>query len=126
MRLLRMAAGAPGKAWRMAQTGALEIDDLVHGLVQGLPRIDEAAMLAVTDGFRGAEGAARFNLILERLADQVRTRASARALAGDARGLDAWADAWELLTRLPRDAEALNLDRADAFWTALSRLRAIA
>jgi len=34
-----------------------------------------------------------------------------------------WARAWESLIALPRDAEAVNLDRADAFFTAIGRLR---
>ena len=31
-----------------------------------------------------------------------------------------------MLIHLPREAEGLNLDRADAFWTALADLRAAA
>jgi len=41
-------------------------------------------------------------------------------------GLDRWALAWETLQRLPREVEAVNLDRADAFFTALAELRAAA
>ncbi len=37
--------------------------------------------------------------------------------------LPPWIDAWDLLTRLPAEAEALNLDRQDAFWTAVAALR---
>ena len=39
------------------------------------------------------------------------------------RALDRWASAWETLQRLPREVEAVNLDRADALFTALSELR---
>ena len=45
--------------------------------------------------------------------------ATGQALAGEGIALDRWAQAWELLTRLPGEAEALNLDRADAFFTAM-------
>ena len=38
-------------------------------------------------------------------------------------GLDRWASAWETLQRLPSEVEALNLDRADALFTALTELR---
>ena len=41
-------------------------------------------------------------------------------------GLDRWASAWETLQRLPREVEGVNLDRGDAFFTALSDLRAAA
>jgi len=34
--------------------------------------------------------------------------------------------AWERLRVLPDQAEGLNLDRADAFWTAMRELRAAA
>ncbi len=34
-----------------------------------------------------------------------------------------WLDAWDQLTNLPGEAEGLNLDRQDAFWTAVGALR---
>jgi DNA polymerase-3 subunit delta' len=37
--------------------------------------------------------------------------------------LDRWAQAWETLQRLPREVEALNLDRTDALFAALTELR---
>jgi DNA polymerase-3 subunit delta' len=51
-----------------------------------------------------------------------------QALAGTGEGydLDRWAEAWETLMRLPREAEAVNLDRADSFWTAIRALKAAA
>jgi DNA polymerase-3 subunit delta' len=44
------------------------------------------------------------------------------AAVGEGR-LDPWAAAWESLQRIPREAESVNLDRADAFFTALQELR---
>ena len=38
---------------------------------------------------------------------------------------DRWAEAWELLSGLPGEVEAINLDRGDAFFTALGRLAAL-
>jgi DNA polymerase-3 subunit delta' len=130
--LLDRAGGAPGRAWRLAASGALEVDRAARDLLAALPRTDDVAMATLAEGFRGAAGAARFDLLMNRLADRVGDMASARALAGEGGGaaqggsLDAWAEAWELLVDLPRAAEAVNLDRADAFFTALSRLRAVA
>ena len=40
--------------------------------------------------------------------------------------VDAWAQAWSVLDRLPREVEALNLDRGEALLAALSDLRAAA
>ncbi len=131
LRLLRMARGAPGRAWRLATQDALAADDTAREMLDRLPRVDEMAMLALSDSFRGAAGAARFDLLFERLADHVHERVSRRAMdggqeAGEGRAQDAWAEIWDLLNTLPRQVEAVNLDRADAFFTALSRLRAIA
>ena len=125
-RLLVMARGAPGRAWALAAAGALAIDEAARGLLDGLPAVDEAAALALADGFRGAEGAERFNLLFDRLADQVHARSAGQAANGAGGGrAAAWAEAWNLLTDLPRQAEGINLDRADAFFTMLTRLKAI-
>ena len=126
-RLARMAHGAPGKALQLAAAKAIEMDDAANEILRGLPKIDEGAVLALTDTFRGAEGAARFELLMERMADQVRIFAT--QVAGDGKnspGLDRWATVWERLTNAPGEAEAVNLDRADVFWSVISDLRAAA
>jgi DNA polymerase-3 subunit delta' len=122
IRLASMARGAPGRAWRLVGAGALEADEAARGLLVSLPNLDPAAMLSLADSFRGPEGADRFALLFERLADQVHEMASAGAIAGEGGGLDAWVEAFEFLNELPRQADSVNLDRADAFYTALSRL----
>lgn len=124
-RLLAMARGAPGRAWRLADAGALAIDDQARELLQTLPKINDSAALLIAEKFRGGEGVERFQMLFDRLADQVRAMAAEQALAGGG-GLDRWAEAHEMLVETPRQAEALNLDRADSFYTALARLRAIA
>ena len=126
--LLNMTGGAPGQAWRLAQTGAAETDAAVRSLLDNLPRTDDRAMLTWVEGFRGAAGAERFNLVFERLAAQMHERASAAALSGESAGhaMDRWVEVWESLVGLRRDVEAVNLDKADAFFTVLSRLRAVA
>lgn len=125
-RLAHLAKGAPGRAMAMAGEGALEADRAAHDILRKLPGIDEAKLLAMTDGFRGSEGQARFNLIIERLADQVREMALTSAAAGERAGLDRWAKAWSRLAALPGEVEAINLDRTDAFFSAISDLRAAA
>jgi DNA polymerase-3 subunit delta' len=125
-RLAHMAGGAPGRALELAAAGALEIDAAASELLERLPGADEAALVALADRFRGGEGVQRFQLLLERLSARVHEAATAAALQGPAPGLDAWASAWRRLEALPREAEALNLDRADAFWSALAELRSAA
>jgi DNA polymerase-3 subunit delta' len=125
-RLLDMARGAPGGAWRLAAEGALEADRLARDLLASLPSPDERAMLAIAEGFRGPAGLPKFQLFFNRLADQVHAMAARRAAEGE-RGLalDRWAEVWDDLVAAPVDAEAINLDRADLFFTTLSRLKAI-
>ena len=125
LRLARMARGAPGRAIALAVAGALGMDEAAHALLRGLPGGDTSSLQALSESFRGAEGAERFQLLFERLADQVRQTAVAGVLDGGAAG-ERWADVWDMLIRLPREVEAVNLDRADAFWTALADLRAAA
>jgi DNA polymerase-3 subunit delta' len=122
LRLSRMSGGAPGRAFSLAAGGALELDDAARDILHALPQVDESLALALADKFRGGEGAQQFSLLFERLAERVHGFAVTRAGEGQGR-LDRWAQAWETLTRLPREAEGLNLDRADALFTALSELR---
>jgi DNA polymerase-3 subunit delta' len=122
IRLARMSGGAPGRAWRLAVAGAVAVDDAARELLRELPQVDEAMALSLADRFRGPEGATQFNLLFERLSERIHAQTLSRA--GEGRGgLDRWAQAWETLQRLPREVDAVNLDRADALFTALSELR---
>lgn len=125
LRLARMSGGAPGRAWALRSEGALEMDDAARALLNGLPELDRTLALSLTERFRGGEGARSFALLTERLAARVHDLVLRRAEEGIG-GLDAWAEAWSALDRLPREVEALNLDRGDALFTALADLRAAA
>ena len=118
---LRMARGAPGRALRLAGSNALEIDEAARELVHKLPDIDRSAALALADTFRGGEGATRFALVMDRIAAALHDAAAREALEGHAVD-DRRAEAWSLVADLPGEADAINLDRADAFFTALERL----
>jgi DNA polymerase-3 subunit delta' len=122
LRLARMAGGAPGRALALAVAGALTVDDAARELLERLPQLDEALALSLADRFRGGEGAAQFSLLFERLGERVHARTAEAAARGQG-GLDRWAQAWETLQRLPREVEALNLDRTDALFAALRELR---
>ena len=122
LRLAKMAGGAPGRAWSLAAGKALDLDDAARALLADLPRVDEAMALSLADRFRGGEGQAQFNLLFDRLAERVHGFTVDRAGQGFGAG-ERWAEAWETLQRLPREVEALNLDRTDALFTALEDLR---
>jgi DNA polymerase-3 subunit delta' len=126
LRLAGMARGAPGRALALAAAQAITLDDAARAILADLPQLDEGLALSLADKFRGGEGGAQFNLLFERLAERVHDQTAGWAEQG-AQGpsgpLDRWAQAWETLQRLPREVEALNLDRTDALFTALIELR---
>ena len=119
------ARGSPGRALALAEGGE-GASDALAALLTRLPQVDEAQLLKMGEGFRGAEGGERFAELLGRLADHLRERLADAASLGDTHGLDAWARAWERLSALPAEAEGLNLDRADALQSLWAELRAAA
>ena len=121
--LLDMAQGAPGGAWRLSEAGALDADRAAAELLDSIARPEVGKVQSLADGFRGAAGAARFSLVVDRLADHVRRRAAAETDPDRAARL---AEAWSALVEAPRRADAINLDRGEVFLNVLSRLRAIA
>ena len=120
-RLAGMAKGAPGQALSLAAQGALDVDHAAREFLAALPQTDDSALLAFADSFRGAEGQDKFQLLFNRLADQIHVMAAAGA--APSRSLDRWSQAWEAVVAAPGEAEALNLDRADVFWATVARLR---
>ena len=122
-RLAAMAKGSPGRALELAEAGALEIDRAALELLRQLPQSDEPALLALAGQLRGQEGARRFELLFERLAEHVKVMVEETAGKPGAGRPEPWLDAWEQLSNLPGEAEGLNLDRQDAFWTAVGALR---
>lgn len=123
--LLRIARGGPGRAVRLAASGALDVDQLARRLVERLPTVDAGDALDFADSFRGSEGAARFALAMDRIAAALHAQATAAALDGRPPP-DRWAEAWSMLGDLVLETEAINLDRSDAFFTAVERLAALA
>ena len=114
LRIAGMARGSPGDALSLATATSLGLDEMARRWVEGGP-VDPAEALSVADGFRGAEGQARFEALMDRLAAAVRDR----ALASEGRGAP-WADLWGRLSDLPERAAAVNLDRADLLAAALA------
>jgi DNA polymerase-3 subunit delta' len=122
-RLAVMAKGAPGRALTLAEGGALELDQAARALLRSLPQGEDSAFLALAHELRGAQGAERFNLLFEQLAEQVKIMIEETAGRPGAGPMEPWIAAWERLTKLPEEVEAVNLDRQDAFWSAVGALR---
>ncbi|MNI31098.1 DNA polymerase III subunit tau [compost metagenome] len=111
----RMAGGSPGAALELASGAMAEVDRLARAWVDG-PVIDRAEQLAVADGFRGAEGQARFEALMDRLIAAVKRRAVESGGREGAR----WAELWGRLSELPDRAAGLNLDKGDVLAGALA------
>ena len=116
-----MAHGAPGRVLTLAAAGALELDDAAAALLasRGGAQADAEA-LRLADRLRGGEGAQTFGLLLDRLSERMHASATG---ASSAAAADAWAGLWRRTSALPGRVEALNLDRADAFWSLLAEVR---
>jgi DNA polymerase-3 subunit delta' len=125
---LRAYAARRGLDWRpgAVSPGDLQAAEASPGFdardwVARLPDLDRRAMLALTDRFRGGEGALAFAGVTQALAQAVRERA-----LREPQQAAAWAAVWRRLDQLPGEVEAVNLDRADALWSVLGDLRAAA
>jgi DNA polymerase-3 subunit delta' len=116
-----MAKGAPGRALTLASGPALELDETAKALVEG-DAPPEAALLALADTFRGQEGQGRFELFFERLGEAIRASVTGPAPPPS---VDAWAGLWSRVVEAPGEAEAINLDRSDVFWSTLGELKAL-
>jgi DNA polymerase-3 subunit delta' len=111
----RMAGGSPGAALELASGAMAEVDRLARAWVDG-PVIDRAEQLAVADGFRGAEGQAHFEALMDRLIAAVKRRAVESGGREGAR----WAELWGRLSEWPDRAAGLNLDKGDVLAGALA------
>lgn len=116
-RIAAMAAGSPGAALALSGGPALEADRLARRWVDG-GGVDRAEQLSIADGFRGAEGPARFDMVMDRLIAAVKARALE---AGTGQGAP-WADLWSRLAELPDRTAGINLDRGDVLAGALADL----
>lgn len=110
-----MAGGSPGVALALSSGAMQEVDALARSWVLGAV-VDRAEQMAVADGFRGAEGQARFEALMDRLIAAVKARAIEAPAGQGAR----WAELWTRLAELPDRTAAINLDRADVLAGALA------
>ena len=123
-RIAGMAAGSPGQALALGSGATLEADQLAQAWVAA-PTVDRAEALAVADKFRGAEGQARFETLMDRLIAAVKVRALEEGGQGAGSGGARWADLWGRLSELPDRTAAINLDRGDVLAGALADLQRV-
>ncbi len=113
--LALMAGGSPGRALRLADQGALEIDATARAVVMG-DAPEDSELLRLADTLRGGEGQQRLELFFDRLAEAARERAEGERP-------ETWGALWDRLNRMPSEAASLNLDRADVLFSALADIR---
>jgi DNA polymerase-3 subunit delta' len=122
-RIAALADGSPGRAAAVTGSDALMLDVLAHRLANDPGSVERSLLIAMAESFRGGEGASRFAMMGERLAAAARARALA---GGPAEASARWSALWDRLTRLAPSVEGVNLDRGDAFWTAVRDIEATA
>lgn len=106
--LIRLAAGAPGAAMRLAEGDGLELAQAADSLIDQAGSPDIAALFALADKLaRVTDGLSIFSGFL---VQALETRIRRRALEGDARGLTHWSSALQLLTTHLAQLDNLHLD----------------
>lgn len=113
------AQGSPGQALALAGETTSELDRIARRWVAEGPR-DAAEPIAFADGFRRGDGAAKFDLLFDRMRAAVREKAVGGTENGA--GGPRWAELWSRLGDIPDQVAGLNLDRAEALSTALAEI----
>ena len=124
-RLVHLAHGAPGRALSLLEEGALELDAFAERLLsQPLP--PHAELTALATGFKANSaknnGAQKFATFMACLTDRVHERALSAETPQKGQGL---AQLWSRLSQAVGETEAVNLDRADYFWSVYNELARI-
>lgn len=120
----RLAAGAPGRAWMLAETGGAGLHAELERLLSSLPRLDPGAAGALASRVAADRSGALQALFMEMTARHAQARARAAALeAGDLDAAGRWAEARDALAALAREAETIYLDPRQTALAAFSRLQ---
>jgi DNA polymerase-3 subunit delta' len=129
--LATLAEGSLGRALELATSGGLLLYRTLLKLLEGLPKIEGAALHAFAEQVARADGEDGFRLLAELLPGWVARRAAssageagkgpARSLS-ERRALDRWVEVWEKLGQLFIEADDLNLDRKQVVLNAFFAL----
>ncbi len=124
-RLITLAHGAPGKALTLVGEGALDIDAFAGQLLsaQKPPRPELMSMAATfKSNSAKADGARKFATFIACLSDRVHER----SLSADTPQIgQSLAQLWSRLSTTVGEVEAVNLDRADVFWSIYNDLNQV-
>jgi len=127
-RIHELAAGSPGRALDLIGGGLLALADKVERIVDGLRRLDHAAvhdLIQSASGARNAETFARLcDLIEERIA--AKAKSAAQGPAGNTTEAALWAAAWHTFRERRLELDVLNLDKGAFLLAAFSDMERIA
>jgi DNA polymerase-3 subunit delta' len=128
-RLATMAEGSPGRALALAEGEGLALQELVDGVLAGLPAGDRARWHAVAEAIAAKRDGSSFTTFMALLRREI-SAAVRRAARGEGgapawlgiRPLAEWSTLWDSLGRLAAETDGLSLDRKQAVLTALGWL----
>jgi len=119
-----LAAGAPGRALMLAETGGAALHAELEALLAPLPRFDAGKAAALAARAAADRSGALSALLLELLTRHAETRAKHAALdAIDLEAAGRWAAARDAVSALAREAEAIYLDPRQTALAAFDRLQ---
>ena len=138
-RLAQLSEGSLGRALDLADSGGLELLDVVLSLLEGLPQIDVPALHGLAERLaRGGDDTAfrtTMTLLAWWLARFLRTAETGEQPPEVRRGeadlmkrlaalhpMDIWIEAWHSLSRLTKRTRAVNLDRRQVTINAFQTL----
>lgn len=138
--LATLSAGSVGEAIRLAQHDGLQLYASIVGLLEGMPRMDRPAALALANSCTGKGAELRFDMVLD-LMDLFLARAARTGLVGEPHSQGAphearllarlspgphaarrWAELQQELSARARHGRAVNLDPASLILDMLFRI----
>ena len=124
-RLVRLAHGAPGRALSLMEEGALEMDSLAGRMLE-LPAPPRQELMQSAAMFKASnaknDGARKFATFMMCLTDRLHERSLSAATPQIGQSI---AQLWSKLQNAPVEAESINLDRGDYFWSIYNDLSAL-
>ncbi|MEO1038135.1 MAG: DNA polymerase III subunit delta' [Pseudomonadota bacterium] len=122
-RAAALAAGAPGRALALAETGAADLYDEMNAALGDLPRFDRKAATRLGDLVGAKGGDSRLEIILQFLAGFAQRQAIETANAASLEAAGSWAAAAEQIEQLGGEAQGLYLDPRQTVREGLAVLR---
>lgn len=124
-RLVRLSHGAPGRALSLMEEGALEMDILAGRMLEAT-KPSRQELMAAAAVFKSSsaknDGARKFATFVMCLCDRLQDRALGAETSQKGQAV---AQLWSKLQNAPAEAESINLDRGDYFWSIYNDLSAI-